>query len=683
MPHEKRYKSFHNIETLDFIVDSIDALIYVIDLEEKRILYSNLKAKEAFGTIDGKVCYEVLQEQKEQVCDFCSLAQKDFPLQVGATYKWENYNPITQKTYLFSDQIIRWYDGTLVKVQIGIDISKQKQLENEMMQQRDDALDSFEALTNATIEGLIILDEDKRCIFVNAVAPKLFGYSAEEMIGKPATYFVAKESQALVKSYIQKRDKDPYESLLIRKDGSKFPALLRGKDIMLGGKKVRISAVMDISTMKEKEQEISKLAYYDPLTALPNRTMLVDRLNQLIHKSIRDLSYGALMFIDLDNFKTINDTKGHLVGDLILKECAKRISQIIRKYDFVARLGGDEFVILVDTQTPDKGIAISKVKSIASKVLERLRIPFIINQSDFRMSASIGIMMFVDEEYSIDDLMRYADSAMYHSKERERGSFSFFNPELQDKMEKKALLLDKLHKAIEEKKIYLHYQKQIDKDENTIGLEALARWQDDELGFVSPSEFIPLAEESGLIVKLGEFVLSEAVHHIKSWEEDAEKKNWHISINVSLKQFESYSFEDVIKQVLQRSEIAPHKLKLEITESLFLHNIDQAIEKISHLKNLGVSLSIDDFGTGYSSLSYLKKLPIDELKIDRSFIQDILQDKNDETIVLAILDLGKKFGFNVTAEGVESEEVQQKLLQMGCEYFQGYYFGRPVHISKL
>lgn len=683
MSDAKNNNRFQDFETLTFIIDSIDALIFVIDLQEYKILYANLKAKEAFGEIEGEICYEVLQENQEYICPFCSTEQEDFPLAPNATYEWESFNTKTKKTYLFSDKVIQWTDERLVKVQIGIDISKQKMLEEEIKRQKDEALDSFEALTNATIEGLLVLDEHKKCIFVNKVAPKLFGYSADEMIGRAAFEFVADESKAMVKEYIQNQNQDPYEAVMVRKDGSVFPALLRGKDITLGEKKVRISAVMDITAMKEKEKEITKLAYYDALTDLPNRTLLIDRLGQIMHRSMRDLTYGALIFIDLDDFKTINDTKGHLVGDMILIECAKRLKSITRQYDTVARLGGDEFVILIDTQTQDQQVAESKIKMIARKILKVICKPFLVNHHDFRLSASLGIAMFVDEQYSIEDLMRYADSAMYYSKERKKGTFSFYNPGLQEKIEKKAILLEKLHIALEDDVITVHYQKLIDKSENVIGVEALARWEDDVLGYIPPSEFIPLAEESGLIIKLGERVLKAAVNLIKTWENDTLKKEWIVSINVSLKQFERYNFEEIVQAEIEAQQVAPHKLRLELTESLLLKNSEKALEKIEHLKTLGVSFSIDDFGTGYSSLLYLKNLPIDELKIDRSFVKDILEDKSDETIVLAILDLGRKFGFKVTAKGVESKEMHRKLLDLGCEYFQGYYFGKAAPIDKL
>jgi EAL domain-containing protein (putative c-di-GMP-specific phosphodiesterase class I) len=294
--------------------------------------------------------------------------------------------------------------------------------------------------------------------------------------------------------------------------------------------------------------------------------------------------------------------------------------------------------------------------------------------------------LFVDDEHSIDDLMKYADSAMYNAKANGRNTFNFFDPKLQQMIERKAFLIERLRKAVEHHSMMLYYQPQIilvNGFLQFVGVEALIRWNDPKDGMISPGKFIPIAEESGLIVPLGEWVLQEAIRQLKQWESDDCKKEWRISVNVSYKQFEKDDFVTIIESLIHEYDISPEKLRLELTESLLVKNMQEALNKINHLKGLGLSLSIDDFGTGYSSLSYLKQLPIDELKIDQSFIRDLASDPNDVIIVETILSIGQKFGLEVIVEGVETEEQYEKLISMGCKYFQGYLFGRPVEPSYL
>ncbi|MDD3468133.1 MAG: bifunctional diguanylate cyclase/phosphodiesterase, partial [Campylobacterales bacterium] len=454
-------------------------------------------------------------------------------------------------------------------------------------------------------------------------------------------------------------------------------------DFELAGKSVRVSAVMDISTVKEKEKKILELACYDPLTSLPNRTLLMDRLENLIQKTKRSQTIGALLFIDLDDFKTINDTKGHFVGDGVIKESAKRIIGSIRQSDTACRLGGDEFVVLIDTSEADIAVATKSISKIATKILSTLKDAYIIGDYEFRLTASMGISVFCGDEYSVEDLMKHADSAMYHAKANGRNAFNFFDPNLQRAIEEKAYMVEKLRNALKNDELELHYQTQVDDSGFIVGVEALARWIDKDLGFVSPAVFIPLAEENGLIVQLGEWVIKEAVKLLKSWEQDEIKRNWRVSINISSKQFERRDFTNILYATILEHKAQPDNLRLEITESLLFKNTGEALAKINHLKELGITLSIDDFGTGYSSLSYLKQLPIDELKIDRSFINDLTKDQNDVIIVQTIISIGRKFGLEVIAEGVETKEQLEMLLAMGCKNFQGYFFSKPVRASEL
>jgi len=662
-----------------------DTLVYIIDIETYEILYANQRCIDDFGSIVGKTCYKVLQKREVSPCSYCSLSHNNNSLEypIGTHVEWENINSINHKHYLFNDFIVLWENNRKVKIQVGIDISKQKSLEKELTYEKISAISSFETLLDSTIEGILIYDKQKHCKYINNVAAEMFGYTREKIINLSALQFVAPESHALVKSHISNIDQKPYEALMIRKDGSKFPAMLRGHDLVLAGEEIRVSAIIDITESKKYEEKILKLAHYDILTGLPNRVHLKDYILRSIQRSNRNSEYNALFFIDLDNFKTVNDTVGHDIGDLVLIETARRIENSIRKDDIVARLGGDEFVILIDIGEKDRELVTNRVSVIAQKVLDELKKPYLIENYEFRITASIGIKLYNDNKLSMDELMKYADSAMYNAKEEGRNNYKFFNPELQHIMEDKILLIDNLRRAIEEDSMRLYYQPQVDVNGVTVGVEALVRWIDPVKGVIPPGEFIPIAEESGLIIELGEWILHEALNQIKTWESDKDKELWRVSVNVSSKQFAAENFVEMLGEVLQKSGVSPSKIRLELTEGILIQNLNETLQKLHTIKSMGLSLSIDDFGTGYSSLSYLKKLPMNELKIDQSFIRDLIEDDNDEIITQTIISIGSQFGLEVIAEGVETDEQYQKLCSMGCQYFQGYLFSKPKDAGEL
>ena len=674
---------------MEMILESTGALVYIIDLATYEILYTNNISKEEFGDVIGKTCYKVLQKNQNSPCGFCPLQQQDINpllLPIGTVYSWENENSINHKHYLFTDRIIEWGDKRKVKIQVGIDITKQKQLELQLLKEKNDFIDSFEILINSTIEGLIIYDENKYCIKTNSVAPKLLGYSKEEMIGKYALDFIAPSSQEFVKCVIQNHNQEMYEAEMIRKDGSTFPVILRGRDLILLDKKIRVSAIIDASDIKAKERGILQLAQYDSLTKLPNRLLLKELLSAMIKRVERDKAYGALLFIDLDHFKLINDTKGHDIGDIVLVETAKRIKNCIRQIDIASRLGGDEFVVALEIEENDEDKVIDSMTIVANKILEEIKKPYLIHNFDFRLTASIGIMLFKDSNHKIDELMKFADTAMYNAKEKGRNRYSYFDPKLQALLEQKADLAKHLREAIDKKMMFLNYQLQIishNKEDKVVGVEALVRWNDPKKGIIGPNLFIPIAEETGLIIPLGNWILKEVMIQLKQWEEDEIKKDWRISVNVSYRQFEQDNFVHKLKSLIEKYKINPSKLRLEITENLLIKDTQNIINKISELSLIGVTISIDDFGTGYSSLAYLKQLSIDELKIDQSFIKDILTDSNDLVIVETMLSIGKKFNLEIIAEGVETKEQYEKLVSMGCSYFQGYFFGKPVNPNLL
>lgn len=676
------------LKEIQTIVENSGTLIYVIDLSTYEILYANKKCKELFGDILNKTCYKVLQKGQNKPCNFCPLNQNETPansLPFGSLYKWENENTINYNNYMFVSHISQWTDGRKVNIQFGFDVTLQKELEAKILKEKDEFIETFKTIIDSTLEGIIIYDENKKCVQVNSVITNLLGYSEHEMINKDALDFIAPSSKNFVKSVIKNHNQEAYEAQMLRKDGSTFPAMLRGKDLKILDKIIRISAIMDISELKIKEKENLRLAQYDHLTGIPNRLMLKEIFSHLSKRIKQNGHYGALLFIDLDYFKTINDFKGHTIGDLILIETAKRLKDILRKTDFIARLGGDEFIILIDTKNSVKNIVVNNINKISNKILKEIRKPYLIGEHDLRLTASIGTILFKEND-NLDELMKHADTAMYSSKEKGRNRFSYFDPKLQQLIEKKIELTKQLRDAIENKNLVLYYQPQIltqNGESKIIGVEALIRWNDSKKGIIPPNSFVSIAEETGLIIPMGRWILKEAAEQLKKWENDSEKKEWRISVNISHKQFERGSFIPLIDSLIKEYAINPNKLRLELTENLLIKNTEETLDKIKKLHEMGITLSIDDFGTGYSSLAYLKQLSIHELKIDQSFIRDILNDSNDFSIVETIISIGRKFNLDVIAEGVETKEHHEMLISMGCSYFQGYLFGKPTIPSLL
>ena len=434
---------------------------------------------------------------------------------------------------------------------------------------------------------------------------------------------------------------------------------------------------------KQAEAQVYQLAFYDPLTHLPNRRLLVERLQQALSLSARSGQYGALLFLDLDNFKAINDTKGHDVGDLLLAEVGKRLESCTREGDTVARTGGDEFVVLIESLKPMAAAAATQAELVAGNIREVLNRSYTINDYTHYISPSIGIVMFKGHQERVDDLLKYADAAMYQAKTAGRNAVRFYDPALQVALEARADMESELRQALEQQQFQLHYQVQVDHLGRALGGEALLRWQHPERGMVAPGLFIPLAEETGLIVPIGAWVLQTACARLKEWESDVLTRDLKLAVNVSVRQFRQAEFVAQVRQVLRDSGARPSHLKLELTESMVLDNVEDTIAKMRELKLQGVSFSMDDFGTGYSSLQYLKQLPLDQIKIDQSFVRDITSSSNDATIVQTIIAMGESMGLDVIAEGVETEVQREFLERHGCHAFQGYLFGRPLPVDQF
>jgi len=444
-----------------------------------------------------------------------------------------------------------------------------------------------------------------------------------------------------------------------------------------------VAVIQDITERKIAENEIEHLAFYDPLTQLPNRRLLLDRLKQALASSARSGREGALLFIDLDNFKNLNDTLGHDIGDTLLQQVKQRLESCIRNGDTVARLGGDEFVVMLSDLSEQPIEAAAQTESIGEKILATLSESYQLGKHLYRCTASIGVTLFSGNQQKTDDLMKQADIAMYQAKKAGRNTLRFFDRQMQENISARVSLEGELHNAIEFQQFHLHYQIQVDNSLRPLGAEALIRWLHPARGLVLPAQFIPLAEETGLILPVGLWVLETACAQIKAWEQNARTRELTLAVNVSAKQFRQADFVDQVRGAVHRHAIKSRLLKLELTESLLQENIEVTIATMNALSDIGVQFSLDDFGTGYSSLQYLKRLPLDQLKIDQSFVSDIATNNSDKAVVRATIAMARSLGLDVIAEGVDTEEQRRLLLKNGCTQYQGYLFGRPVPIEQF
>ena len=446
------------------------------------------------------------------------------------------------------------------------------------------------------------------------------------------------------------------------------------------GRAIRMIGVnRDISERKAAQQTIQQMAFYDALTGLPNRRFLMEKLQQASAASRRYHHQNALLFIDLDNFKLINDTLGHAQGDILLQQVANRIATCMRETDVLARLGGDEFVVLLEHLDSDVTLAAVHAEMVGEKIRALLNQNYRLNSYDYQVTASIGIALLnADQQMECEDLLQQADTAMFQAKAGGRNTIRFFDPEMSQTVLARAKLEKEFRAAIALSQFILYYQPQVDRRGQLVGAEALVRWLHPERGMVSPAEFIPLAEETGLILSLGAWVMEDACKRLALWAASPKMCDLSVAVNVSARQFRQKSFVSDVLAVLERTGARPSHLKLELTEGLLLENIEETIEKMTLLRSSGVAFSLDDFGTGYSSLSYLKRLPLNQLKIDQSFVRDILIDPNDAAISKMVITLASTLGLQVIAEGVETREQRDFLATQGCEHYQGYFFGRPL-----
>ena len=534
----------------------------------------------------------------------------------------------------------------------------------------------------------LTLDGEARVIEINLTGARLLGLERNQILGRAFSRFIASAHlgsyDRLIRQMTGGGGRQTLDLTLQRADETIVHAQLDCVCVAVENlaPTVRITLV-DITERKRAEAEIKQLAFYDPLTNLPNRRLLLDRVQHALLLCARTNDHGAILFIDLDDFKSLNDTQGHDLGDLLLKHVAQRISSCVRESDTVARLGGDEFVVMLQFLSKDLAEANKQASQIANKILEQIDQPYFLEGQDHRTTGSIGITLFSDSLDPVEGLLKRADLALYRAKTAGRSTMQFFNPEMQATVLARGILEVDLRRAIQDREFVLHYQPQVDFRGQLTGAEALLRWKHPVRGLLAPAEFISFAEEKGLIGLVGEWVLTAACTQLKAWSLLPAMAHLRLAINVSAHEFSHPDFVTRMLTVVDDLGADPRKLILEFTEHVMLGSMEDTLTKMTTLKARGIYFSLDDFGIGYSSLAYLKSLPMDQLKIDRTFVRDVLTNPNDASIARSIIALGQSLGLAVIAEGVETEEQLSFLAQHGCRAYQGYLFGRPAPVEDL
>jgi diguanylate cyclase (GGDEF)-like protein/PAS domain S-box-containing protein len=535
-------------------------------------------------------------------------------------------------------------------------------------------------------EGMYVLNRRGRTTYVNRTACQLLGYTREDLLGKEVLPLIVSPVSTPQNFRGRNPMTDPNrwnqsfegENMFVSASGRHFPVEVSSQAVMRKGKFLHaVTVFSDISDRKAQSERIYKLAYYDQVTGLPNRRFLLDRLQQSVSSGQSAPEPGALLFCDLDRFKQLNDTLGHKFGDALLQAVARRIDNLIAVEGTVAHTGGDEFAVMLSRLDANPAAATDQAHAAAEKIRMAMLEPFVIDGQHHKISVSIGVVMFNGREQVPEELLKRADIAMYQAKESGRNAIRFFDKLIEMQLNHKVELEADLNQALEKKQFILYYQPQVDTSGRVMGMEALVRWQHPQRGLVFPGEFIGLAEETGLILPLGQWVLEQACEQLGVWRNNPATADLIVSVNLCAHQIFQSDFVETITNTLRTHDTDPKKLQLELTESVLARNIDDVIDKMGQLVALGVTFALDDFGTGYSSLSYLKRLPLHQLKIDASFVRDLVTNPNDASITQTIITLGNSLDLEVIAEGVE-QQVQKDLLALqGCRYFQGYFFGRP------
>jgi diguanylate cyclase (GGDEF)-like protein/PAS domain S-box-containing protein len=666
------------------ILNTSSVAIFLVD-QEGRLTQANQRMAEMFGrsvdALEGSEYVSLVHPSEREVArqKMLALLASAIPSVDVERLYWRAdhtgfWGNLTGQRFIDANGEARGLVGVIA------DITQRRQAEEALRI----AAAAFESQ-----EGILVTDTSRVILRVNKAFTEITGYTAEEAVGQTphllnsgrqdAAFFAAMwESIARSGSWHG-------EVWNRRKNGEVYPERLTITAVKddAGLATHYVGIFTDITSRKVAEDEIEKLAFFDPLTQLPNRRLLMDRLEQALAAGARRHRKGALLFVDLDDFKTLNDTLGHDKGDLLLQQVAKRLSTCVRDGDTVARLGGDEFVVLLEDLSENAMDAATQAENVGEKILATLNQTYQLANCEHHSTSSIGVTLFGDHQESIDEPLKRADLAMYQAKAAGRNAVRFFDPQMQAVVTARAALEMGLREALVKNQFLLYYQAQVTGERQLTGAEALVRWQHPERGMASPADFIPLAEETGLILPLGRWVLDTACTQLARWATRPEMAHLTVAVNVSPRQFHQRDFVDQVLAVLERSGANPHRLKLELTESLLVTNIEDVIVKMRTLQEIGVGFSLDDFGTGYSSLSYLKRLPLDQLKIDQGFVRDILIDPNDAAIAKMVVALADSLGLAVIAEGVETEAQRDFLAGQGCHAYQGYLFSRPLPLDEF
>ena len=563
-----------------------------------------------------------------------------------------------------------------------IDITERKDIERRnvvlLLRQK--------VLMSSTLEGVHIMDIDGNIVEANDTFCQMLGYSPDEISRmNVADWDVQWSKEELMERFkaLVHVNAARFETRHRRRDGTLIDVEISTTGAEIDGRRYLFASSHDITRRKEDEETIRRMAFHDALTHLPNRQLLLDRLNHALASSERNENRGALLFIDLDNFKTLNDTLGHVMGDLLLQQVAERLVACVREGDTVARLGGDEFVVMLENLDKVEIVAAEQVEVIGEKILAALSKPYQLKAQVFRSSGSLGATLFCKEMQDAEELLKQADIAMYQAKKAGRNTLRFFDQKMQQAISARVALEDQLRVALERGQFELYYQVQVDREGQPVGAEALIRWNHPERGVVIPEEFISLAEETGLILPIGRWVLNEACAKLADWSADEKMRKLVLAVNISVRQFRQADFVDEINEIIAKNELDPALLKLELTESMLLENSTEVVTTMNALKAIGVQLLLDDFGTGYSSLQYLKRLPLNQIKIDQSFVRDIATAPNDAAIVQTIIAMTQALKLNVIAEGVETEAQRELLDLKSCQAYQGYLFGEPLPVGRF
>lgn len=573
------------------------------------------------------------------------------------------------------------YFGREVVITVAMDITDRHRAEADLR---------IAAIAFESLESIVITDAQQIIRRVNSAFTSVTGYTPEEAIGRtPAMLRSQRHDPAFYKTmWTDLRERGHWQGEIWnrRKNGEVYPEWLTITAVHdVSGQVVNyVGIFQDITERKTAEERIRSLAFFDALTQLPNRRLLLDRLHQAMALSSRNGRHGALLFIDLDNFKLLNDTQGHDVGDQMLALVGQRLESAVRAGDSVARLGGDEFVVMLEELDASASEAAAQAEAVAQKLLDTLNQPYQLGDYEYHGTSSIGVALFRDKDDAVEDLLKRADLAMYQAKASGRNAVRFFDPAMQASVQARSQLEGELRRSVLRGDFVLYYQPQVDARGDVVGVEALVRWQHAERGLVGPVEFIALAEETGLILNIGQQVLQNACAQLKAWNDEAATQALNVSVNVSARQFRHPDFVDMVLANVEDSGIDASHLILEITESMLLGNLDETIAKMRCLRDAGIRFSIDDFGTGYSSLAYLQRLPLNEVKIDRSFVAHLEDNPNHAAICAAFISLAHILGLSVVAEGVETEAQRYFLTTVHhSDILQGYLFGKPMPAADI